>query len=154
MKTQILTAIGEQALQPRAALHASLAANDRLKYIFSLLQVAADHAAHPETLPASLKDERVACGIDQRKFDTITAGVWLIGDACQVPGAERLMARIASDLGVMAAPLLTTPLPDLAGRLASVLHTLPTAADDLLRPNAIAATPRPATAMQTARTSW
>jgi len=37
MKTQILAAIGETELQPAAALNAALAANDRLKYAFSLL---------------------------------------------------------------------------------------------------------------------
>ncbi len=48
MKTQILAAIGESELQPAARLNAALAANDRLKYAFSLLQMALTHAEHPE----------------------------------------------------------------------------------------------------------
>ena len=48
MKTQILAAIGERELQPAARLNAALAANDRLKYAFSLLQMALAHAEHPE----------------------------------------------------------------------------------------------------------
>lgn len=48
MKTQILAAIGEADLQPAASLNAALAANDRIKYAFSLLQMALAHADHPE----------------------------------------------------------------------------------------------------------
>ena len=44
MKTQILDAIGESELQPAMRLNAALAANDRLKYAFSLLQMALAHA--------------------------------------------------------------------------------------------------------------
>ena len=44
MKTQILAAIGEKELQPAACLNAALAANDRVKYAFSLLQMALAHA--------------------------------------------------------------------------------------------------------------
>jgi hypothetical protein len=66
MKTQILEAIGEKELQPAASLNAALAANDRLKYAFTLLQMAADHAMHPEQPAASLRRERIACGIDEQ----------------------------------------------------------------------------------------
>ena len=64
MKTQILAAIGEKELQPAARLNAALAANDRVKYAFSLLQMALAHAEHPEQPAATLKRERIACGID------------------------------------------------------------------------------------------
>ena len=47
MKTQILTAIGETGLQTAAALNAGLAANDRVKYGFSLLQMAIDQPHIP-----------------------------------------------------------------------------------------------------------
>ena len=36
MKTQILAAIGETVMQPAAGLNEALAANDRIKYSFSL----------------------------------------------------------------------------------------------------------------------
>ena len=49
MKTEILAAIGEDGLQPAASLNAALAANDRVKYAFSLLQMA---LAHGEELSA------------------------------------------------------------------------------------------------------
>ena len=74
MKTQILEVIGETGLQPAAALNAALAANDRVKYAFSLLQMAIDHAEHPEQPAASLKRERIACGIDDPDLDSVVAG--------------------------------------------------------------------------------
>ena len=41
MKTGVLEVIGEAELERSAAISAALAANDRLKYFFSLLQMAA-----------------------------------------------------------------------------------------------------------------
>ena len=65
MKTQILAAIGENELQPAACLNAALAANDRVKYAFSLLQMAlgacrASGAAggHPEARAHRLRHRR------------------------------------------------------------------------------------------------
>jgi len=49
MKSEILAAIGETELQPAARLNAALAANDRVKYAFSLLQMAVAHAEHPNS---------------------------------------------------------------------------------------------------------
>jgi len=46
MKTQILAALGESGLQQASALNAGLAVNDRIKYDFSLLQMAIEHARH------------------------------------------------------------------------------------------------------------
>ncbi len=48
IKTQVLTAISEAELSQPAAVNAALAANDRVKYVLTLLQMAASHADHPE----------------------------------------------------------------------------------------------------------
>lgn len=139
MKTQILAAIGEKELQPAASLNAALAANDRVKYAFSLLQMAADHAAHPERPAATLKRERIACGIDEPDFDSAVAGARMMGKSCRVAGATRIIARIADDTRLMAAPVLATKPDGLAARLDGLLGALPAAADDLLDPDAISA---------------
>ena len=102
MKTQILAAIGESELQPAAALNAALAANDRVKYLFSLLQMALDHAEHPEHPAASLKRERTACGVDDPDLDGAVASARTVGKACRVQGAAKILARIAADMRVMA----------------------------------------------------
>ena len=85
MKTQILEAIGEAGLQPLASLNAALAANDRIKYRFSLLQMAITHAQHPEQPVGTLKRERIDCGIDDPDLDSIVAGARMAGKSCRVP---------------------------------------------------------------------
>ena len=75
MKTQILAAIGEKELQPAACLNAALAANDRVKYAFSLLQMALAHAEQPEQPVTNLKRERIACGIDEPDLTPLWRGL-------------------------------------------------------------------------------
>jgi len=70
-ETQILAAIGETVLQPAARLNEALAANDRIKYFFSRLQLALSYAEHPNQPAGTLKRERIACGIDDPDLDTV-----------------------------------------------------------------------------------
>ncbi|MDR3528955.1 MAG: DUF47 family protein [Rhodopila sp.] len=139
MKTQILAAIGEHGLQPAASLNAGLAANDRIKYAFSLLQMALAHAEHPEQATVTLKQERIGCGIDDPDLDTVVAASRMVGKSCRVPAAARIVARIADDTRLMAAPVLATKPDGLAARLDALLGTLPEAKDDLLDPVATSA---------------
>jgi uncharacterized protein Yka (UPF0111/DUF47 family) len=142
MKTEILAAIGEDGLQLAATLNAALAANDRLKYVFSLLQMAVDHAAHPEQAAATLKRERDACGIDDAELDGVIAASRMKGKACRVTGARRIVACIADDVRLMAAPVLATKPAGLAARIDGLLAALPIATDDLLDPAAVSAITR------------
>jgi hypothetical protein len=87
MKTQILTGIGETGLQPEVRLNAALAANGRLKYIFSLLQRALTYTGHPDRPAATLQRERIACGIDDPVLDNVVAGS---------SGREKTLAAIAA----------------------------------------------------------
>jgi uncharacterized protein Yka (UPF0111/DUF47 family) len=139
MKTQILAAIGETALQPAASLNAALAANDRIKYAFSLLQMALTYAEHPEQPASTLKAERIACGIDDPDLDTVIGGARIVGKSCRVPDAARIFAHIADDIRLMAAPVIAGSLNGLAPRLDGLLKTLPAAPDGLFDPEAISA---------------
>jgi uncharacterized protein Yka (UPF0111/DUF47 family) len=139
MKTQILAAIGEHGLQPVAALNAGLAANDRVKYAFSLLQMAIAHAEHPEQPVETLKQERIGCGIDDPDLDGVVAASLMAGKSCRVPGAALIMARIAEDMRLMAAPVLAAKPDGLAARLDGLLGALPATNDDLLDPKAASA---------------
>lgn len=139
MKTQILAAIGEAELQPAASLNAALAANDRVKYAFSLLQMALAHADHPEQAAATLKRERIACGIDDPDLDAVVSGARMAGRNCRVPGAAHIMQRIAADMRLMAAPLAATPPDGLAARLDALLAALPAGVDDQLDPGTVTA---------------
>ena len=63
----------------------------------------------------------------------------MVGEACRVPGAARIFARIADDMRVMAAPVLADEAGGFAARLDALLAALPAADDDLLDPAAISA---------------
>ena len=139
MKTQILAALGEKGLQQPTALNAGLAANDRIKYAFSLLQMATEHAAHPEKSASSLKQERLACGIDDSELDTVVATAQEAGKSCRIIGVSRIMERVGDDVRLMAAPVLAADVPGLASRVASLLASLPGTRDDLVDPAAVAA---------------
>lgn len=139
MKSQILAAIGETELQPAAALNAAIAANDRLKYAFSLLQMAVGYAEHPDQQAMTLKRERVACGIDDPALDNAIAASRMVGKLCHMPGAKRLVVRIADDMRVMAAPVLALKPEHLTKRFDDLLGALPAATDDLVDPELISA---------------
>jgi uncharacterized protein Yka (UPF0111/DUF47 family) len=139
MKAEVLAAIGETGLSRSAAVNAALSANDRVKYLLSLLQMAAAHADQPEPPPASLKRERIACGIDEPSLDGFTAAAVRQGPAYHMPGADRLLARIAQDLGTMAAPVLDAGIAPFATRLNATLAAMPHATGDTLDEAALAA---------------
>jgi hypothetical protein len=94
MKTQILEAIGEMDAGRSAQMDAALAANDRIKYCFSLLQAALAHADHPAQPGDPLRRERLACGVENNAFDDVVTelrpGEWPLSDT-------RLCDRFRSD---------------------------------------------------------
>ncbi|MDR3536496.1 MAG: hypothetical protein P4L71_08345 [Acetobacteraceae bacterium] len=142
MKTEVLAAIGEGELQRPAAVNAALAANDRVKYAFTLLQMAATHADRPEQPAASLKRERIACGIDDEALDSMAAAARRKRGHYQIPGAARLLARIAADIRVMAAPVLAANQAGFAARLDTLLAAIPSAEGDVLEGDALTAMTR------------
>lgn len=144
MKTQILAAIGEHGLQSAAAVNAGLAANDRIKYIFSLLQMALTHGDHPDQPASSLKRERIGCGIDDSELDNVVTAARMVGSACRIQGAPGIMARIAEDMRLMAAPVIASGAKDFAERLDKLLAAMPDGKDDLLDPEITSAMMRAA----------
>ena len=132
MKSEVLVAIGETGLSTSAAVNAALAANERIKYLLSLLQLAAMHADHPDQPATNLKQERIACGIDDTTLDGFTGGARPRGDTYQMPGLDRVLTRIAQDLKIMAAPVSQSGAADVATRLGTVLASLPPASGNRL----------------------
>jgi uncharacterized protein Yka (UPF0111/DUF47 family) len=132
MKAQVLAAIGESGISRPAAVNAALAANDRVKYALTLLQMAAAHADQPDQPPASLRRERLACGIDDASLDSFAAAARRQGSAYLLPGTAGLLGHIATDLREMAAPVLEAKTPGFATRLKDLLAGMPKAADDVL----------------------
>lgn len=142
MKTEVLAAIGEGGLQRPAAVNAALAANDRVKYAFTLLQMAAAHADQPDQPAASLKRERIACGIDDASLDAFAAAAHRKHGKYHMPGATRVLTRIAADMRVMATPVLDTGNPAVAPRLETLLAAMPAATGDVLDRAALTAMTR------------
>jgi uncharacterized protein Yka (UPF0111/DUF47 family) len=133
MKTQVLEAIGETELERSGEVNAALEANDRLKYYFSLLQMAAAHADSPGQRAATLRHERLACGVDDAALDEIPAAARREGDGYKIPGWSRLREQITQAMRVMAAPV-ADPFED---RMNALLSALPSPQDDLLGANTI-----------------
>ena len=70
-KQQIVNELGERALLLPNLVNEALAANERAKYLISLLQAAKGHADHPDAGPIDLTPERLACGIADTDFDGV-----------------------------------------------------------------------------------
>ncbi len=139
MKTEILAAIGETGLRPAAALNAGLAANDRIKYAFSLLQVAMAHAEHPKQPAVTMKQERIACGIDDPDLDKAVAASRMAGRSCHIPGVSRIIANLVADIHLMAAPVLGAEKDGSAERLNELLARMPGTDGDLIDADAASA---------------
>ncbi|HEX3991377.1 MAG TPA: DUF47 family protein [Acetobacteraceae bacterium] len=132
MKTRILEAMGVTELQRASGLSDALAANDRVKYLFSLLQMAVSHADHPDQPAVSLKRERLAAGVDDASLDDMVATAQRRARNYQLPGAANAMQRIANEMRVMAEPVIACGKPDYAERLRQLLNALPAANNDCL----------------------
>src|SRR5579871_1974448 len=133
MKTGVLEVIGEVELKLSAAINAALAANDRLKYFFSLLQMAAAHGDHPEQPTSSLRRERLACGIKDSSLDELVDAARRDGECYKLPGWAKIREQITQDLRVMAVPVGDR----FVSRLNHLLATMPHAQDDRLSGEAI-----------------
>ena len=142
MKTEVLAVIGEEGLSRPAAVNAALAANDRIKFALTLLQMAAAHADQPEQPVASLQHERIACGINDPSMDNLAEAAHRIGSRYHIPGVARLLERIGADLREMAAPVVVAGGAAFAARLEVLLSTVPDATNDMLDATAIAALTR------------
>lgn len=84
--------LGEQGLSLPELLRAALAADDRLKLTFTLLQAAERRADHPEASPPDLHSEHKAAGLETELQDWIR-GSGREADASRcAPGAQRLLS--------------------------------------------------------------
>ncbi len=110
-KTEIVDFLGERALVLPALLATALVANERAKYVLTMLQMAASQAENPQASPPSLRADREACGITEPKFDRAIAQAEHDGSGnYHIPGAQRLIALLDEALRAMLAPL------DVAGK--------------------------------------
>ena len=92
-KTHIVELLGEKALVLPALLNNALVANERVKYVLSLLQMAVGQAENPQSTAPTLRTERKACGITDASFDHTVGESESDGHgAYHIPEAQRLVA--------------------------------------------------------------
>ena len=105
-KQGIIGSLGEKQLLLPDLVQSGLAANDRVKYFFTLLQLARDQCEQPAANPPDLQREREASGVSDTELDGLIAACrGLPGGRLHIPGAAALLARIATCLAEMLAPI-------------------------------------------------
>lgn len=109
-KTRIVDALGEQSLLRPTTINAALAANDRSKYYFTLLQTAVLHAQRPESRAPDLRRERLACGVDNEVFDSVVAEACTDRDGqVRIPEGGTIVHSLVGEIGTMLAPFADEP---------------------------------------------
>ena len=106
-KLKIIDELGEKALLLPALVNRGLAANDRAKFGLSLFQAAKAHADRPEAPAQSLREERLAVGLDETDFDDLPAASSRINDLYRIPRVAEVHAMIVGAVGEMIEPLRT-----------------------------------------------
>jgi uncharacterized protein Yka (UPF0111/DUF47 family) len=135
LKTRIVDELGESALLLPSYLNSALAANDRVKYYFSLLQAAQMHADRPAGEWSSLREEREASGVEDGGLDAVVGGSRREDTGgYHIPLAGHIQERMHAEIAEMLKPLtasgsasrrasdyqrrldaMTTAAPDLSG---------------------------------------
>jgi len=105
-KTKMITELGEGELLLPRLVNDALSANDRVKYYFTLLQMAKSHADNPDLDHSNLKKERQASGVEGDKLDSVVEQSGKVKDGnYSIPGARKIYNNIIEDIANMLAPL-------------------------------------------------
>jgi uncharacterized protein Yka (UPF0111/DUF47 family) len=106
-KQSIVAALGEHGLALPRLIDEALAANDRVKYRLTLLQLARRHADAPAQPLPDLSAERSAARVDDAALDELPLACERAdGDHYRLPGAASLLAATERDVRAMLAPAL------------------------------------------------
>lgn len=115
-KTRILDSLNERTLLLPSLVNMALAANDRVKYRFALLQTAESRAERPDAPATNLRSERMAAGIQDGGLDQVVSGSTKTARGrYQIPGSHQIIQDALSDAGEMLAPLRTAETPEAEG---------------------------------------
>lgn len=105
-KTRILDSLNEQALLLPSLVNRALAANDRVKYRFTLLQAAQAHAERPDAVTSSLRAERLAAGVQDGDLDRVVGDSERVGkERYRIPDSASIVRDALSDVAEMLEPL-------------------------------------------------
>ncbi len=131
-KSRMVTALGERKLTLPAQLRAALAANDRTKFYFTLLQSARSHADRPDLPATDLRSERLRVGIDESALDEVVRSAARRSDGrYHIPHAREIARATVGDVGEMLEPLRGSGnLPEAAQRYEALAQQTLAAIDD------------------------
>ncbi len=91
----------------------ALAANDRVKYRFTLLQAAQAHAERPDAVTSSLRAERLAAGVQDSNLDRAVGDSERVGKGrYRVPESARIVRDAFSDVAEMLEPFRAAETPE------------------------------------------
>ena len=101
-KASIVASLGERKLALPRMVNEALGANDRIKYLFTVLQAARHQADDPLATPPKLRSERLQAGIDDVTLDEVPGEAQRLDpDTYRVPSLPRILDMIRHDLSVM-----------------------------------------------------
>ena len=122
-KTRILGSLNERTLLLPSLVNTALAANDRVKYRFTLLQTAQSHAERPDVPSTTLRTERMAAGVRDSSLDqVVSSSVKVDGARYRIPESPRIIQDVLSDVAEILEPLRTAEIPESEG-FAQRLHS-------------------------------
>lgn len=127
-KPRIVSDLGESALLLPHLMEEALAANDRLKLCFTLLQTAARRADHPEEPAADLIPANQGSRLDSALVDGLSGSRREADGTLYIPGSRRIRDLIVADLATMREPLekaLSPGAESLSARARQLINSLP-----------------------------
>ena len=116
-KVQILTELGQEELLLPVLVNRALAANDRAKYLLTLLQACRQQAETPTAAAPDLRTERLACGVEDARYDSVVGGTHrLAAGVYAIPQATHVHRALAEAVSAMIAPLREAGAPEQSGK--------------------------------------
>jgi len=134
-KVQAVQSLSAGSLLLPGLLRAALAANDRLKLYFTVLQAAVRRATSPGEPAIDLSREKAAAAVQASWVDEMVLTTMLDGAGYHTPAFANLLEAIETDLAAMFAPLADDAA--LAARVAQCLAWLQSLGRDALEPQSV-----------------
>ena len=100
-KSDAVAALGQMKLLAPARIKTALAANDRLKFVLTVIQAAASHAADSSTAPMDLHRDYVAARIDDPWLLEVAGSAWREDALLHLTDLPRLCAKLRDDINLM-----------------------------------------------------
>jgi len=140
-KRTIIGELGEEGLLLPVLINRALAANDRIKYFFSLLQTARERADHPERSLPNLRVERETAEVMNEQYDTVVEGTKPAPDGrYAIPLLGSIVRDIGGCLDEMIEPFASREDPataEFSRRKDQLIGTLPDVAGGTITGDAI-----------------